>query len=132
MTPKKQITGRPLKFTVEEVHNMVDEYLKPGEGKHYTVSGLALLFGSKQLLNDYEGRKEYQPIIRRAKLMIEDLYEQNLTSPSCTGSIFALKNFGWKDKQEVEHSGEVKQSISVTVVSGKAKQAIEDLANGEN
>ena len=35
-------------------------------------------------------------------------YEKALQGRSPTGAIFALKNFGWTDKQDVELSGGVK------------------------
>jgi len=35
----------------------------------------------------------------------------------CTGNIFILKNFGWKDTSAVEHSGEIK-TITQTVKWG--------------
>ena len=101
------VTGRPLKFTVQEVEALIDKYFKETAETKQTITGLALLFGSKQLLNDYEARPDYQAQIRLAKLKIENLYEQCLRDKTPTGAIFALKNFGWTDKQEIQHSGEI-------------------------
>lgn len=39
--------------------------------------------------------------------MIENSLEEKLENNSVAGIIFALKNMGWKDKQEVEHSGDM-------------------------
>jgi hypothetical protein len=74
-----------------------------------TICGLALHLGfsSRQSLLDYAEKVEYFDIIKKAKLKIERNYEQNLSFSNPTGSIFALKNMGWVDKNEVHHSGEI-------------------------
>ena len=36
--------------------------------------------------------------------MVEHGYEKDLRSDKPTGSIFALKNMGWVDKQEIDHT----------------------------
>ena len=107
MTHKKDIITKPLKFTVEEVENMIDTYFNDTPMKQWTVTGLALLFGSRQLLDDYQKRKPYTAMITKAKLMVENKYELMLDSRSTTGAIFALKNFGWVDRTEsnIEVSG---------------------------
>jgi len=40
--------------------------------------------------------------IKNARLRIEHEYEKQLYMDKCTGAIFALKNFGWRDKVENE------------------------------
>ncbi len=117
MTPKKQIeknpVGKPLKFTIEDVENIISQYFDETPESEYTVTGLALLFGSKQLLADYEKRDGYSEIIRKAKLRVENSYEKDLKSKGSTGAIFALKNFGWSDKQETEHT--INQPIQINI-----------------
>jgi len=72
-----------------------------------SITGLALFLGfeSRQSLYDYEDKTEFSYSIKRAKLRVEKNYEKYLLSQSATGAIFALKNFGWADKQQVEQSG---------------------------
>lgn len=73
-----------------------------------TITGLALFLGfcDRQSLNDYEKKEEFSFIIRRAKARVEMEYEKALRSDkSPTGSIFVLKNMGWKDKTEQELTG---------------------------
>ena len=67
-----------------------------------TMTGMALYLGfcSRQSLYDYDSKDEFSYIIKRARLVIENNYEQGLESKSPTGAIFALKNMGWKDKTE--------------------------------
>ena len=75
-----------------------------------TITGLCLYAGfeSRQSFYDYEKRDGFSYIIKRARLFIEKEYEENLSIGNTTGAIFALKNMGWFDKQELQHSGEIK------------------------
>ena len=74
------------------------------EYKKYTptITGLALFLGfnSRQSMLDYEKKEEFSCTIKNARLRIEHEYEKQLHLDKCTGAIFALKNFGWKDKTE--------------------------------
>lgn len=81
-----------------------------------TITGLALYLGfaSRQSFYDYEKDGEFSYAIKRARLKIEQSYEYALHGTSPTGAIFALKNFGWKDKQEVEQSGTLKVDHTIT------------------
>lgn len=118
--------GRPPKFeTPEAIQEKIDEYFEYIEGdynwvddettgerkKEYerypespAISSLALFLGfeSRQSLYDYEKDGEFSYTIKRARLKIESFYEQNLLGRGVTGAIFALKNFGWRDKQEMD------------------------------
>lgn len=85
-------------FTVETKMEVVREPEPP------TITGLALYLGfaSRQSLYDYEKRGEYSYIIKNARLRVEKGYELRLHGNNPTGSIFALKNMGWYDKQEID------------------------------
>lgn len=89
-------------------------------GKPITVSGLAYYLGfvSRQSLYDYKIKEEFAYIIKHSILFIESCYEENLHTGNCTGSIFALKNMGWKDKTETGFTDSEGQDIkaSFTVV----------------
>jgi len=54
---------------------------------------------------EYENEGEFSDTIKKARLRIENEYEKQLSWGNATGAIFALKNFGWKDKTEHEHTG---------------------------
>lgn len=71
-----------------------------------TITGLALFLGfeSKQSMYDYEKKESFAYPIKRARMMIEHAYEQNLHQDKPAGSIFALKNMGWVDKQEIDQT----------------------------
>jgi hypothetical protein len=109
--------GKPLAFpTVESLQEAVDSYFAPGgdawdgtgdEVKFLpTMSGLALALDvdRKTVLN-YSNKDDYFPTIRKARAIIENNLEKNLYGNSVTGLIFNLKNnFGWNDKQELDHT----------------------------
>lgn len=92
-----------------------------------TISGLCYFLGfeSRQSYYDYEQRPEFSYTLKRAKLFIENEYEKQLHNPNCTGAIFALKNFGWKDKQlELNVNGD---GINVVVANEEDKKLLEDI-----
>jgi len=89
----------------QELIDLINKYLEETNFEEYSITGLALqLWSSRQLLIDYENREEYKEIIKEAKLIIEHSYEMSLRKNWRTWDIFALKNFDWKDKSEVEVS----------------------------
>lgn len=101
--------GRPPFFnTPEELEDRVRDFFETmKEGKLWpTICGLALHLGfcDRQSLYDYEKKVEFSGIIKKARLMVEMSYEQRLGNQSCAGAIFALKNMGWRDKQEHDHT----------------------------
>jgi len=111
-TQEKNVGGRPPKYeNGEELQVAGDRYFE--EQTTYCISELAyeLGFCSRQSLHDYEKRnEEFSYIIKRARLKVEVGYEKELRDPDAkpAGLIFALKNMGWRDKVETEHSGEIK------------------------
>lgn len=101
--------GRPLKYKdSEELEIAIQEYFD-NDPKNPTVTGLAyhLGFASRQSLYDYEDRPNFSYTIKRAVLFIESKHESMLYTNSPTGSIFWLKNRGWKDKTETENTHKV-------------------------
>lgn len=101
--------GRPLKFeTLDDLTNKADLYFQQTPEEEWTITGLALaLDTSRETLMNYEERPEYFDAIKKYKEMIHNAYEKDLRKKGRSGDIFALKNFGWTDKKETEHSGEV-------------------------
>jgi len=106
---------------IDELNTNIEAYFELCENadknkkEHPCFSGLAysLGFSSRQSLHEYAKRDDATSLpIKRAMLKIEWSYEIALHSQSCTGAIFALKNRGWTDKSEIEHSGEVEYKIN--------------------
>ena len=68
----------------------------------------ALGFADKQSLMDYSKDSEFSFTIKRAKARIESQRNRRLVdgNGNTAGMIFDLKNnFGWTDKQNIEHTG---------------------------
>lgn len=78
-----------------------------------TITGLCYFLGfeSRQSFYDYELREGFSYTIKRARLFIEQHYEEMLQTGNTTGAIFALKNFDWKDKQE--YSGDTRSKLTI-------------------
>lgn len=106
--------GRPLKFkTVEELEEKANEFFKITPQEEWTITGLALHLGTtRELLCDYELKDQYSDAVKYYKQKIENAYEKRLIKRGNAGDIFALKNFGWKDKQESDVN--VKGTLSLT------------------
>ena len=50
---------------------------------------------------------------------MEQMYEEALSIGNTTGAIFALKNFGWVDKQNIDLGD---SSINITVVENVSRK----------
>jgi len=103
--------GRPRKYkTPEEMEAVIIEYFQAcADSEEWPlVTGLALFLGFSGRKSLYEYRdkhKEFSTLIKRALTSVEFAYESRLSSTTPSGAIFALKNMGWIDKQELEHGG---------------------------
>jgi hypothetical protein len=127
------MAGRPPIFeNVEALENSIHDYFTNGVKKRKvvvgkapnqqvveievpTITGLCYYIGfeSRQSFYDYELRPEFSYTVKRARLFIEQEYEEQLITGNTVGAIFALKNMGWRDKKEVDnrHSGGIKLTI---------------------
>lgn len=105
--------GRPKKYAeVEIMQQKINKYFKEcdKENEPYTVTGLCLALDiCRDTLLEYSKDKRFSDTIKKAKLKVENYLEKRLiTDNSTTGIIFNLKNnFGWTDKQQLEHSGNI-------------------------
>jgi len=145
--------GKPPKYNnVEELDSAIESYFflcdsrtrkqmsVNGEGEivemevsdpeEYTITGLALHLGfcDKRSLYDYEEKEQYSHSIKRAKTRIENQIEKEVRSVrNAAGQIFLLKNFGWKDRSEIEHS--VDNSLAERIMSARKRAAESSGAN---
>lgn len=108
-------SGRPLKFkSVEELQQKIDNYFASCDENEepITITGLALaLDTTRETLCDYGEKDEYSDTVKKAKLRVQHAYEKRLVKRGNGGDIFALKNFGWTDKSEVESTLNIKQAL---------------------
>lgn len=116
--------GRPLKFkTVKALQEAIDKYFADCEemGEPLTVTGLAIaLKTTRETLMDYQEKDGYSDAVKMAKLKIENAYEKRLIARGNGGDIFALKQFGWRDRMEqaVEVSGNMSLESKLKALEG--------------
>lgn len=103
MEEAKNLGGKPPMYTSpEELSKKVDSYFEDEDSPTWSGLALYLGFNSRQALNYYMDEKPgYLDPLKKALLKIEIEYEKGLAGRNPAGSIFALKNFGWTDRQEV-------------------------------
>jgi len=114
--------GRPRKIDSPETFDaLVDTYIlvcqDPDNPKPITLTGMVLALGltSKDSLYEYGTYPEFSESVKRARLLIEHEYEHRLVAgTNAAAPIFALKNFGWKDKQEIDQT--INGSLDVTQI----------------
>lgn len=106
----KNPVGRPRLFNnPEEMDELINNYIlmcqKARPPVPLTLTGMILSLGlsSRESFDHYQTYGEqFSDSVKRGKLFIENGYEIRLHGTTATGSIFALKNFGWRDKPEDE------------------------------
>jgi len=100
--------GRPPIYkTPEELQEVITGYLASCEitGVPLTITGLCLFckFESRQSFYDMEKRDGFTYTIKSARLQVEHSYELKLHGKQpAAGIIFALKNMGWTDQQQID------------------------------
>lgn len=107
---QKHAGGRPLIFkNPKEFLDKAEEWFGITPINQQTITGLAVyLDTSRETLMNYEKKDEFFDAVKKVKDRIEYSYELTLRTRGSAGDIFGLKNFGWKDRSEVESSGEQK------------------------
>ena len=132
----KNPNGRPLLYSnPEDLEKKIDEYFEVGvahkelpfkKGKETemisvpcpTITGLVLFCGfcDRQSFYDYENRERFSCTIKKARTRIEKHYEELLQMGGAAGPIFALKNMGWSDKQQIDMNANVVGNININLV----------------
>lgn len=104
----------------DEGHPMLDKWGCPVvvDAKPPTITGLALALGfnSRQALLNYQGRKEFNDTILRAKARVEQYAEERLfDKDGANGAKFSLANNfdGWREKQQIE--ADVNNKVNITI-----------------
>ena len=107
--------GRPLKIeNRKKLINEINNYFETTPEEEITITGLCLSLGiNKDTFYEYAKRDEYADVIEEARLIVENSYEISLRKNGRTGDIFALKNFGWVDKQEI--AADVNNDVTINI-----------------
>lgn len=102
--------GKEKNFnTIEELQELIDSYFQYCKESEIppTITGLALSLGiTRENLISYKNKDEFAPLIQKAKLEIEHLYELRLIKRGNSADIFALRVLGWNDKSAADN-GEI-------------------------
>lgn len=118
-------TGRPAKYTLKYVNEEADRLLKFFKNKTTIfLKEFAVYRGySRQRLSEFG---KISPKFSDALKVCKDIQEMRIATGALKGkynasfAIFALKNVaGWRDKQEVDHSG----GLNVTITNYGHKTA---------
>ena len=87
--------------TPEEIEAKINAYFDNTPKEEWTWTGLALyLDTNRQTLLNYSERPEFVDPIKKGLARVENGHEIDLKRHGRPGTIFALKNFDWKDRQE--------------------------------
>lgn len=105
--------------TKEELDDAINSYFDVTPKDEWTWTGLALhLNTNRQTLINYKEREEFVDSIEKGLARVENGYEIDLKKHGRTGTIFALKNFDWKDKTETDVTSggkEVQAIVGMTI-----------------
>lgn len=104
--------ARPPSFeTPEEFDAKAAAYFTESEGKVPTVNGMCLALGiCRDTLWEYAKKPEFSDAVKKARMTLENAWEQRLAGPNAAGTIFWLKNQGWSDKTEQTITADVSVS----------------------
>ena len=128
--------ARPPKYqTAAELQKKIDEYFDTLYiTTPVTITGLCLFLGfeSRQAFYHLENNDKFSYTIKRARTRIENHYEKLLQGNSVAGPIFALKNLGWSDRQEIDHTskGESITPLNITVDDSETGKTLKKLRDG--
>jgi len=120
--------GRPRKFkTAKAMQMAIDAYFALPGLKSMGGLTMELGFVDRAALLEYISRgEEFSKTVKAATHRIAHYYEQQAQEKSNPSfQIFALKNFGWSDRQELEHSGSVDtgpRRIEVILTDGNTEK----------
>jgi hypothetical protein len=106
MAKAKRPKGQPKKWeTREALQADVDRYFAycKEEKRPRTIAGLAYyLEVDRQTIYNYSYKEDYFDIIKKARNRIMMNLEEEAIINGKAGTIFVMKQYGYKDKQEIE------------------------------
>jgi len=107
--------GQPRKFkNAKELQKCLDKYREYLEesGKPPTIAGLAYYTGiNRQTIYNYEKDEQYFGTIKKFRDWVIMTYEETAVEKGNAGVIFLLKNYGYTDRQELQHDGQMGVTI---------------------
>lgn len=134
--------GRPIKWdekTIEKIRIKLDEYIEESDVPIISEFSYQNNISRQRLYefaNDYEEFSDtFKKCTTKKEAQLEKLGLLNIINP--TMAIFSLKQLGWTDKQQIEHSGEttsnvkaeIKPSIDYSKLSSEELIQLESIIN---
>ena len=72
---KKALTGRPFKYSVEQMKTAIDNYFSITPFEDLTITGLALSVGTtRNVLLNYRNKDEFADMLNEARERIHNAY----------------------------------------------------------
>lgn len=103
--------GRPPKWTEADngkLNILIDKYMEDCKQQSIipTITGLALVLDcDMNTICEYSKKPEFFSSIKRAyNICFNHIYQGMLTAKNPAGYIFAAKNFGMTDTQQIDHT----------------------------
>lgn len=135
--------GRPVKYTLEFCLKEIQGFLKVlmDEGDKYKcVTWQDLVKNksySRQRISEWREKYDSDELFSDTIKKIDSELENRLFKLGLSGKanptlvIFGLKNnYGWKDRQELGHTGIPPSNINVTVDNSETAETLKKLRNG--
>jgi len=122
-----------VRIRAYEYFKMCLKNSEKGEGINPTLTGLAYHMGFNSIAHMnrvQESQPEFQMMVHRSKLLVENYYESRGAegnNQSVTFAIFALKNLGWIDQPlVVQNAGGVQEVVVTFKKDGKKAKVLKD------
>ena len=82
----------------------IEEYFDTTIQKNWSITGLSLFcgFATVKSFKGYAEVEGFEELVNWSLMKVEHSYEMDLKHYGRPGTIFALKNMGWADKQQIE------------------------------
>jgi len=99
------LENKPVKATKE--NDSVAQKVWDRDPEPPTFAGFAFFLGFSSLeeFDEYIENGIFAETLKRGRLRIEASYEKKLHTQATTGTIFALKSMGWKERSENKQTG---------------------------
>ena len=110
---KRRRRGRPPEYSEKQIAELLKAFERYIEENDLPIIAEFAYMNNidRTLLYD---RQEFATLVKKAVAKKESRLERGLLTGeyNAPGAIFSLKQLGWRDRQEIEHSGGVKQTVT--------------------
>lgn len=118
--PKNKGGRPPLYNSPEELDELIQKYFEDCERRERppTIAGLAYwLEIDRQTIYNYSNKDKFFGTIKKARDRIIMNIEEELITRGNGGTVFLAKNYGYTDRQEIDHSGNLQTVVNIIPAS---------------